>query len=277
MRKDLDKRITPHESILLLFQEHPEVVKGIPGLAAAIVIYATATADLRSRLQKTVRTTKDLTAFKNKLKDALASLATRIATKIHLAALANNNVRMMDNIETKKTYLQKKGEEPMIARSKTLLERANQYEKELSELGVTSEELKEFSNKITEFEALSGAPTRERQSRASYMDRVEEKLTELRELFVQQIEPFVASESAKFPDFYAEFLRKKRVVQSHSTKKQEVMPSAAAETTAMASNQISTLSEQLIRSIEAVANANTSAGIAPSNGHKPGEVLQAVK
>jgi hypothetical protein len=276
MRKDLDNRITPHESIILLFQDHPEVIKNIPGFATVFGTYVGLTSDLRNRLQKTERNTRSLTMYKNNLKESLTVEALRFGTKIHLSAMANDNVMMMENIFTKKTDLQKQGEEPMIARMKTLVDRANQHEKELSELGVTSEQTKTFLAKIAEFEALSGAPTRERQSRASSVDRVEDKLTELRELFVQQIEPFITSEAAQFPDFYAAFLRKKRVVQSHTSKKQEATP--VVEATPMTANQSATLSEQLLRSIESVVNANSSAvGLAPSNGHKPGEVLQAAK
>jgi hypothetical protein len=276
MRKDLDNRITPHESVILLFQNHPEIIKNIPGFAIVFGTYVGMTADLRDRLQKTERNTRSLTMYKNNLKESLMSDALRFGTKIHLSALANDNVMMMENIFTKKTDLQKQGEEPMIARMKTLVDRANQHEKELSEMGVTSEQTKTFLAKIAEFEALSGAPTRERQSRASSVDRVEEKLTELRELFVQQIEPFITSEAAQFPDFYAEFLRKKRVVQSRSSKKQE--STSEVESTPLANNQTSTLSAQLLHSIETVVKANASAvGLAPSNGHKPGEVLQAAK
>jgi hypothetical protein len=276
MRKDLDNRITPHESIVLLFQVHPEVLKSIPGFATVFGTYAVLTADLRDRLQKTERNTRSLTIYKNNFKESLIIEALRFGSKIHLTALANTNVMMMENIYTKKTDLQKQGEEPMIARMKTLVDRATQHEKELSELGVTSEQTKSFLAKITEFEALSGAPARERLSRASSVDRVEDKLTDLRDLFVQQIEPFVSSEAAQFPDFYAEFLRKKRVVQSRTSKKQESTP--LVEATPMSANQSATLSEQLLRSIESVVNANSSAvGLAPSNGHKPGEVLQAAK
>jgi hypothetical protein len=276
MRKDLDNRITPHESVILLCQDNPEVVKSILGFAPVLSTYASLTAELRDRLQKTETTTRSLTMYKNNLKESLMVDALRFGTKMHLSSIANDNVMMMESIYTKKKALQKQGEEPMIARMKMLVDRAINHEKELMELGVTPDQTKTFSDKISAFENLSGEATRKRQSRASSVDRVEDKLTNLRAFFVQQIEPFITSEAAQFPDFYAEFLRKKRIVQSRSSKKQEATP--VVESTVISNNQSATLSEQLLRSIESVVHANSSAvGLAPSNGHRPGEVLQAAK
>jgi hypothetical protein len=278
MRKDLDNRITPHESVLLLCQDNPEVVKSIPGFAPVLLTYASLTSDLRDRLQKTETTTRSLTIYKNNLKDSLVVDAMRFGTKLHLSAITNDNVMMMESIYTKKTDLQKQGEEPMIARMKMLVDRAMNHEKELTELGVTPDQTKTFLSKISEFENLSGEATRKRQSRASSVDRVEDKLTELREFFDQRIEPFITSEATQFPDFYAAFLRKKRIARSRTSKKQESTPTPVVESTVLANNQTATLSEQLLHSIETVvkANANT-VGIAPSNGQKYSEMPTAVR
>jgi hypothetical protein len=276
MRKDLDNRITPHESVILLCQQYPDIVKAITGFESKFGTYASLTADVRNRLQKTERSTRSLTNYKNDLKETLSIEATRLATKIQLSSHINNNARMMDNIYTNKSELQRQGEEPMIARMKILVERAAQHEKELMDLGVTTEEVKTLSDKIATFEDLSGAPVRERQSRATSINRIEEKLTELRTFFTQQIEPFVSSESLQFPDFHADFMRKKRVIHSRHSKKHGPSPEVTIAT--VETTQTSTLSEQLLRSIESVVNANSSVvGLAPSNGHKPGEVLQAGK
>jgi hypothetical protein len=276
MRKDLDNRITPHESVILLCQDNPEVVKSILGFAPVLSKYTSLTADLRDRLQKTESNTRSLTMYKNNLKESLMVDALRFGTKMHLSSIANDNMMMMESIYTKKKALQKQGEEPMIARMKMLVDRAINHEKELMELGVTPDQTKTFSTKVLEFETLSGEANRKRLSRASSVDRVEDKLTDLREFFVQQIEPFVASEAAQFPDFYAEFLRKKRVVQSRTAKKQEIKTEVEATSTTV--NQSATLSAQLLHSIESVVKANSSSvGLAPSNGQRPGEVMQVGK
>jgi hypothetical protein len=278
MRKDLDHRITPHESIILLCQDNPDIVNSILGFPPVLGTYASLTVDLRARLQKTERSTKSMTIYKNSLKESLMEDATRIGTKIQLSSIAQSNVLMMESIYTKKTEFLRQGEEPMIARMKTLAERAVNHEKDLMDLGVTPDQTQKFATKIAEFETMSGAAIRERQSRASSVERVEEKLKDLRELFVTQVEPYISSEARKHPDFYAEFLRKKRVFQYRSSKKTNAMPKSTTEIAATTSVQNPTLSEQLLRSIESVVNANaTVVGLAPNSVQMPGEMPRTSK